>query len=138
MPERSDVYAYFWVQGFTCSTEEVTTLLGFTPSSVEAIRTANVELHPSRPNMWIHQSPVPRGESLVQDQLEGLLQVLEPHREAVISFASKGQAGINCVGYYYGSNPGLHLSAALLARLAALELPVDFDLYNYSEAEGAA
>lgn len=64
--------------------------------------------------------------------------MLEPHREAVLSFARKGEAGVNCVGYYYGANPGLHLSAALLTRLAALELPVDFDLYNYSAAEGAA
>jgi Domain of unknown function (DUF4279) len=138
MPERSDVYAYFWVQGFTCSPEEVTALLGFTPSSLEAVRTAERKVLPSHPNMWLRQSSVPRGDSLLQDHLEGLLQILEPHREAVVSFASKGQAGINCVGYYYGANPGLHLSASLLARLTALELPVDFDLYNYSEAESAA
>lgn len=138
MAERSDVYAYFWVQGFTCPADEVTELLGFTPSSLEAVRTAKSKVLPSLPNMWLRQSPVPRGDSLLQEHLEGLLQILEPHREAVLSFATKGQAGINCVGYYYGANPGLHLSAALLARLSALALPVDFDLYNYSESEGAA
>lgn len=34
---------------------------------------------------------------------------------------------------YYGSNPGLHLSAELIKRLATLDLSVDFDLYNYAE-----
>jgi hypothetical protein len=73
MPERSDVYAYFWVQGFACSPEDVTASLGFAPSSLEAVRTADHERPPSQPNMWLRQSPVPRGESLVQDHLEGLL-----------------------------------------------------------------
>lgn len=88
--------------------------------------------------MWICQSPLPRGETLLQDQIESLLTVLEPHREAIVAVAQTCDAGINCVGYYYGSNPGLHLSAELIARLDALKLPVDFDLYNYSEPEGAA
>lgn len=53
----------------------------------------------------------------------------------VHSLVLRYSAGINCVGYFYGANPGLHLSADLLGRIAALRLAVDFDLYNYGEED---
>jgi hypothetical protein len=82
-------------------------------------------------------SPLARGESLLQDHIEALLPLLEARASVVKLFAQRNAAGINCVGYYYGSNPGLHLSAPLITRLAALGLPVDFDLYNYAGEDAA-
>jgi hypothetical protein len=78
-------------------------------------------------------SPLARGEGRLQDYMESLLCLLEPNTQVIRKLVTECSVGINCVGYYYGSNPGLHLSAALLARLASLQIDVDFDLYNKCE-----
>jgi hypothetical protein len=135
MSERADVYAYFWVQGYECQHEVISSQLKLTPTSVQSVGDLKKHGPPAKFNSWEFLSPLTRGENLLQEYLESLLQVLEPNAEAVREIAARYSAGINCVGYYFGSNPGLHLSASLLARLSALQVAVDFDLYNYSESE---
>ena len=137
MPDRSDVYAYFWVQGYVESHDEISACLHLKPTSTQSIGDIGSHGPPAKFNQWQLLSPVSRGEGLLQDYLESLLNLLEPNAAAIRELASRYAAGINCVGYYYGSNPGLHLSSTLLARLAALQVPVDFDLYNYSESDAA-
>jgi hypothetical protein len=135
MPEHRDVYAYFWVHGYTGTAEEVSTLLGLAPTTVRRLGETSPHGRPVKFAAWEFASPLPRGQALLQDYLESLLVVLEPRIEAVRKLRAEFPAGINCVGYYYGSNPGLHLSASLLNRLAKLQLDVDFDLYNYGETD---
>jgi len=135
MSERSDVYAYFWVEGYAGPPDEVSARLRLTPSSTQRVGDVGRYGPPAKFNRWELLSPLARGQGLLQDYLDALLNLLEPNATAVRELASQYSAGINCVGYYYGSNPGLHLSAALLARLAALRVPIDFDLYNYSESD---
>lgn len=137
MRERTDVYAYFWVEGYSCSHDDMSARLGLTPTSTRSIGDAGRYGPPAKSNCWKLLSPLPRGEDFLQDYLESLLALLEPHVAVVRRLSSECSAGINCVGYYYGSNPGLHLSASLLARLAALHVPVDFDLYNYGGDDAA-
>ena len=137
MPERSDVYAYFWVQGYVGAPDDISARLGLTPTAMQCIGEIGRHGPPAKFNRWELLSPLARGEGLLQDYVESLLGLLEPSATVVRELASEYSAGINCVGYYYGSNPGLHLSATLLARLAALQVPVDFDLYNYSESDAA-
>ncbi len=135
MAERRDVYAYFWVEGFDCACEDISAQLNIAPSTVRRIG----DLWPSgqvvRTNCWQFLSPLARGESFIQEYLEALLPALEARATVVRSLASRYSAGINCVGYFYGSNPGLHLSATLIERIAALRLAVDFDIYNYNEED---
>lgn len=135
MPERTDAYAYFWIQGYTCSPDEVSERLRLNPTSMRRIGDIQQYGPPAKLNRWEMLSPLPRGNSLHQEHLEALFTLLEPSAGAILEFSTHCQAGINCVGYYYGTNPGLHLSAALLARLNALGLAVDFDLYNYREED---
>lgn len=131
MQERRDVYAYFWVEGYLVSHADISARLGLTPSSTRSLGEQGRNGTPARANRWELLSPLARGEGLLQDYLESLLDLLEGRAAAVRELASDYSAGINCVGYYHGANPGLHLSRPLIARLAALNLPVDFDLYNY-------
>jgi hypothetical protein len=135
MPEHRDVYAYFWVQGYTGPAEDISSQLGLSPTSVTRLGEISPYGRPARFSAWELASPLPRGQGLLQDYLESLLTLLEPHAAAVRDVSSQFSAGINCVGYYYGSNPGLHLSAGLLTRLANLQLDVDFDLYNHAETD---
>lgn len=131
MPELSDVYAYFWVEG-SASPAEITSLMGVEPTEFRAVGDRFSSGRIAHKNWWQLQSPLARGDHLLQDYLEALLPVLEAKASVVKHLAKNSSAGVNCVGYYYASNPGLHLSAALIARLAGLDLSVDFDLYNYA------
>ena len=135
MSERTDVYAYFWVQGYECQHEAISSQLKLMPTSVQSVGDLKKHGPPAKFNTWELLSPLARGEHLLQEYLESLLHVLEPNAEAIRDIASRYSTGINCVGYYFGSNPGLHLSASLLTRLSALQVAVDFDLYNYSESK---
>lgn len=137
MPERTDAYAYFWVQGYADSPDVISARLRLTPTSTQCVGDIGRYGPPAKFNRWELLSPLARGEGLLQDYIESLLSLLELNASAVRELASEYSAGINCVGYYYGSNPSLHMSAALLARLAALQVPVDFDLYNYGEEDAA-
>jgi hypothetical protein len=137
MTERTDAYAYFWVEGYTASPNEISARLDLTPTSMRRIGDVGRNGPPATSNSWRLLSPLARGDRLLQDYIEGLLSLLEPRASAVCELAAQYSVGINCVGYYYGSNPGLHLSSSLLARLAALRVAVDFDLYNYGEEDAA-
>jgi len=137
MTERRDVYAYFWVEGFDCSPDDLTAQMRAEPSHVQRIGEALPHGAIAETSLWKLLSPLARGESLLQEYLEALVALLEQRTSVVQSLASRYSAGINCVGYFYGSNPGLHLSASLIERIAVLKLAVDFDLYNYG-AEDAA
>lgn len=133
MAERRDVYAYFWVEGFDCSCEAITEQLQMAPSKTHGAGDPRRSGQPRQTNSWELLSPLARGENLIQEYLDALLPLLEARAPVVQDLASRYSAGINCVGYFYGSNPGLHLSSQLIARIAALKLSVDFDLYNYGE-----
>ena len=132
MPERSDVHVYFWAEGFACSNSEVTALMAIEPSETRAAGDKAGSGRVVRKNRWVRQSPLSRGEHPIQDYLEALLPLLELRSTTLKRLAEVCSVGINCVGYYYGSNPGLHLSASLIARLAVLGVAVDFDLYNHA------
>ena len=137
MTAQTDVYAYFWIEGYTCSANEISARLQLTPTSIESVGDIRRNGIPAKFNSWKLLSPLDRGEGFLQEYLDSLLGLLEPRSKIIRELAAQYSAGINCVGYYYGSNPGLHLSAALFAHLAALQVPVDFDQYNYS-GRGAA
>jgi Domain of unknown function (DUF4279) len=135
MAERTDAYAYFWVEGFVSACEEVTAQMGIAPSKTRTVGDLWPSGRPVEKNWWELPSPLKRGDSLLQDHIEALLDVLESRTTSVVALASAASVGINCTGYYFGANPGLHLSARLIERLAALRLSVDFDLYNYAEKD---
>lgn len=135
MKVRSDVYAYFWVQKYDCSSEEISSMMQISPTEVrergDVSQNGKVRNH----SLWQLDSPLARGDNFLQDYLSQLLDILEIRESAIKTLVQKYEAGINCVGYYYGSNPGLHLSAELIKRVAQLDLSVDFDLYNYAGDE---
>ncbi|HZM85003.1 MAG TPA: DUF4279 domain-containing protein [Blastocatellia bacterium] len=123
-----ETYAYFAVVG----------------SGMYAIVSERLGLGPSR--AWNEGDPKPSGGTYsfmrwcletdighnrpVQEHLEVLLPILEDHAEAIRSLAPQYEAVIQCVGYFGEPSPGFHLDAPTIARIAALGLAVDFDLYS--------
>jgi hypothetical protein len=135
MTERRDVYAYFWVEGFDCTCEDITSQMQIAPSRVRKVGDIRPSGQVVKLNFWEILSPLARGENLIQEYLDALLSLLEKRAAVIHSLVSRYTTGISCVGYFYGANPGLHLSAELINRLAALQIAVDFDLYNYGEED---
>lgn len=65
----------------------------------------------------------------VEKHLEALLLLLEPHGAAIRDCASKFRTDLYCAIYFEDFNPAVNLSSATLRRIAALGIPLDFDLY---------
>jgi hypothetical protein len=130
-----DTYAYFWVGEFEGSPEAVTAVLGLEPTETWKKGDPWLENRPRQSSRWRLMSPLPRTEMFMDKHLEALLSILEPKTAAIRVLQTEHEIGINCVGYFYGENPGFHLSRGLIARLHALSLDIDFDLYCCGEKD---
>ena len=133
MAERRETYAYFWVADFDVPHDAITAAVGLSPSRAWNKGEPAPSGRPAKSSRWELHSVLPRDEIFVDKHIEALVPVLEPRARAIIDLGTRYECGISCVGKFYDANPGFHLSADLIARLAALKLPVDFDLYCYSE-----
>ena len=87
-----------------------------------------------RESAWILSSPLDKSENLAE-HLKWLLDRLEPKADAVRALCTKYRVDIFC-GFSSGSGQGgFTLDPAMLARLANLRIPVEFDLYPPSDTE---
>jgi hypothetical protein len=122
------IHVYFGVIGFSGSPDAVTELLGIAPTSAWATGDPGIRGQPRRFARWALASPAGEDAS-VEDQLAALLPLLEARAAAVAEAARRFEAAIQCAACFREANPGFHLDAALVARVAALGLSLDFDLY---------
>ena len=136
MPDDSRTYLDIFAFGNDPAV--VTNLTGLEPTQAYA----EGDLHalpdgcqiPRRESAWRLESPLPR-TAHVDDQIEALLGLIEPHADAVREAAARFEAGICCAIYYADFTPGIHLNEHVVQRIGALGLSVDFDLYFLPEQE---
>lgn len=67
-----------------------------------------------------------------EDKLKKLLDFLETHKEEIIKLTEKADIQIQVATTFHNGNTmlgGYHLDKAIIKRLAALNLELDFDLY---------
>ena len=124
----SEIHVHFAVLGFSGSPQAVTDLLGLAPTEAWATGDPGLRGHPRRFARWNLASPA-GVHATIKDQLAALLPLLEARAAAVAEAARRFEAGIQCAACFREANPGFHLDAALVARVAALGLSLDFDLY---------
>lgn len=123
-------YAYFRVSAGNLPIEEITHLLGITPT--EAWKKGDSgRYNPSRPDSgWCLHSPLPRSTTDLLEHIEALLPLLEQRAVAVKSLSEKYETYFVCVGEYDETvSPGLFLSREVMASIASLGLAFDADLY---------
>jgi hypothetical protein len=130
-----DTYAYFFVRGFSGDPEQVSARLALTPDRVWRQGDAGAAGKPKPFSNWELYSPLPRAEVYQDAHLLALLEILEGQRARVLEVIAQYTCGLQCVGYYTGENPGFHMDAALISRIASLGLSVDFDLYCSCDCE---
>lgn len=132
-----DTYAYFYVREFDGPAETISNLLEIVPTSTWLKNELSPRGRPRKFSNWEIHSPLPRSEVFQDRHLVALVEILESKREGVIQAISKFKCGLQCVGYYTNENPGFHMDAELIFRIAAFGLPVDFDLYCTCDHEEA-
>lgn len=130
-----DTYAYFFVHGFDCPVQQISELLQLKPSSTWLKSEAGIAGRRRQFSNWELHSPLPRTEVFQDSHLKSLLEILESRREKVLQAISRYECGLQCVGYYTNENPGFHMEAGLVSRIAAFGLSVDFDLYCLCDHE---
>ena len=123
-------YAYFYILDFEGDPLEISRKLELAPTKTWLKGDEWLPNKPRENNHWEIHSPIDRSEMFLDTHIEAVLNIIEPQRSQILSLRKQGcEIGINCVGYYYSENPGFHLSAELLSRLATFSMDVDFDLY---------
>lgn len=136
--KANDSRAYLGVFGFGDDPSVVTRLIGVVPTEAYAkgdhyvSSTGEILLH--RESAWRLHNPLPR-TAHVDDQIEALLDLIEPYSEGIREAVARYEVGVGCAIFYSDFTPGIHLSENVVPRIAALGLSIDFDLYFLSEEE---
>ena len=121
------------------SSQDVTDTLGLQPT--KAWNAGDKKPPPSpahySSSKWLLESGAARDSSL-EEHAAALLSVLEPIAEKVLSISSKSRACVFFASYCKDIHPGYIFSSAIVARIAALGLGMEFDIYPMSgKAVGA-
>jgi hypothetical protein len=123
-------YAYFYVIGFEDEPSTINQRLALEPNETWLKGEDWLPNKPRECNSWQVHSSLEQSEIFLDAHIKSVLDIIEPKRAEILKLQNEGcDIGINCVGYYYDEHPGFHLSAELIARLAAFSMNVDLDLY---------
>jgi hypothetical protein len=133
MGERA--YAYLRVAGDALPLDEITEQMGVAPT--ESWRKGDAGRYAShRDSGWCLHSPLPRENLRIDEHIEALLPLLEARAPAVRELGTRFNLYLECVGSFAKSSPGFFLSKDVVARIAALGLPIDYDVYLDAESSG--
>jgi uncharacterized protein DUF4279 len=121
---------YFAIGGWGDDPELVTRLMGLAPSRVvrKAERRPGGSPLGARYELWALDSSLD-GSASFEDHLSSLLDQLELNAVGTRECVRRFDAVLQCASRFETSNPGFALSPELVARVAALTLGFDFDLY---------
>jgi hypothetical protein len=138
----TEIRVYLGVFEFGSDPQVVTDVLGIAPTKAYGPGAPKPGVVGERGGTWRHgrwelASPAGRG-ARVEDQLTALLPLLEERADAVAEARRRFAVQLVCVAYFREVNPGFHLDAALLRRLAELGLDFDFDMYFLGAPEEEA
>ena len=85
-------------------------------------------------SVWTIESELPESASF-QEHIEALLARLEVHADGVRKAVRMFDGCMNFYLWRETSTPGFHLTGEQIARVSALELPMDFDIYAFLPEE---
>ena len=138
----TEIRVYLGVFRFGDDPQVVTDLLGIAPTKAWARGTPMAGKAGERGATWRYarwELASPAGEGAgVAEQLAALLPLLEARAVVLAEARRRFGAGLACAAYFREVNPGFHLDAELVARVAALGLSFDFDLYCLGAPEDPA
>jgi len=109
---------------------QITAALGIEPtrSGLKGERVSVRNQAVRRTSFWLKTSPLAH-ELPLQDHLEWLLTLFEPKLDALKAISERHGCNIFCGFASENGQGGASLSSGLIARLAALHVPLEIDLY---------
>jgi hypothetical protein len=123
-----DLQATLTVSGFECLPEQVSSVLGVTPTDTW------LEGDPIGQGTrrwqfrgWRLRSPL-AGDEALSDHIAWLLQAVPGAFDRLRSVTESWELELAVTAFVYDAVPALHLPAAQMARLAALNAAVDIDV----------
>ena len=136
--ERSQVMVSLRITDFECPAEEITRLLGLSPTRTwrrgEAV---HLRAHNARhrQNGWRLSAPCDPSTTGLAEQLEALLCLVAPHAEQFAALPPGSEVELSCFIYACNHRPVITFSADAVRRLARLGAAIDVDCYDLTAAE---
>jgi len=134
---ENEIHVDFCIFNFTETIDEVTTIMGCSPSkawlkgdNINSKLPKYVTTH----NRWVLSSRLELN-SCFEDHLESLLTQLENQKDNVKRVLEIYDSGIYVAIYFHEINPGFKVSNELARRVSQLGLSIDFDLYCLGESD---
>jgi len=135
--DQNESYAYFCLDDFSVDPDEITKMLGFTPT--ETWRKGDIHPKTQRErisNRWMLYSRLDRDKGL-ESHIDDVFCQLDAHREAVLKVCGQFDGYLQLVGYFYQYYPGFHLERADTIKMGEYRLGLDCDFYYlYSDQRG--
>jgi hypothetical protein len=129
MTRPNEQYAYFTVTG-DFDPGSISKALRIEPTESWQKGDRNETTHYERKfSRWSLRSRLDDFVSLEPHIRDVLDQLKERAAEVRAVANDHNYAGIQCVGHFYASYPGLSLDRSLIRDMAALNLDIDFDFY---------
>ncbi len=127
----NECYAYFGLNGFPGSPDEISAKLGLVPTKVALAGTQIGRSEKKREvSRWNIGSRLPRDARVdFESHVKDVLDQLEPCFSTAASLSRQHDGVMELVGYFHESYPGLWFGAATMQRLAALGVRLDCDFY---------
>jgi hypothetical protein len=109
---------------------EITARLGLQPTRAWRVGDSEAPLSRQKENVWILRLPA-RPAVEFTDLLEELLLELDPCKAELVALAQDPRitARLSCAGYMTTIVPGIYFENELLARIMALGVDLDVDLF---------
>ena len=127
---ENEEYAYVRIVGFTCTADELTSQLGIEPSEAGNMGDPAPDSQPPyRHSTWLLRSRLSKSATLEAHILD-VLDQLAGHERQVRDISESPGVTMECVGIYEVFNPGLHLTARTIKRLADFGMSLDLDTYH--------
>ncbi len=134
---KNEICAYFSLNGFACEPDEITQMIGLTPTDTWKagdLRGRSIRRHET--SGWRLRSRL--DEPLwIERHVQDVIAQLTPKWPDVVHLCLQYQAMINCVCSIYDASPVIHFGRETIKRVAELNAWIDVDYYDFTGLEEA-
>jgi hypothetical protein len=128
-------YAYFCIEEFPFSPEEMTQKLGLEPTTTWR----KGDMHPKsrfeiKCNRWMLYTRLAK-EKFLEDHVKDVFLQLDAYADRLIPLTAQFEAKLQLVGYFYHFYPGFQLDREATRKIGTYNLTLDCDFYYLYDHE---
>jgi hypothetical protein len=131
----SRISVEFKIYDFSCTSEDITALVGIIPTSTGK---AGDLISPNRPlrhqnNFWCIKSPLEQSEEL-DVHIQEILKILQPGWSVLTELCNHYNAELSCYIYVEDEDmrvPAIHFNKETIQKVSELGAEIDIDMYLF-------